>query len=288
MTRWWTLRRVLTSAPTIAILVVCAVPAVGIAAGKRDRAIDRAAMVANIGREIRTAAPDADGDALRQALDALGSVPREEFVAPRQRKDAYREQPLPIGHEQTISDAYIVAVMTAALGPVRHGNVLDVGTGSGYQAAVLSLIADRVSSIEIVAPLAASAAKRLRRLGYANVSVKAGDGYAGWPIHAPFDGIVVAAGAAEVPQPLLEQLRVGGRLVMPIGPGWASEQVLVVTKTGPTTSSRCSLGWSMFVPFTGVGVRRRSDAGLFQNIPACYSGPIARPDFVAARDAMGG
>ena len=175
--------------------------------------------------------------------------------------------------------------MTAALRLPQHANVLDVGTGSGYQAAVLARLADHVSSIEIVEPLAATASERLKRLGFANVDVRAGDGFAGWLERAPFDGIVVAAGAANVPQPLIDQLKVGGRLVMPIGPSWATEQVLVVTKTSETTTTRCSLGWTMFVPLTGRGMRPANALGLMEPVPLCYEKAVLYPTFTTLQVA---
>jgi len=244
-----------------------------------DRFTDaRAAMVAHIRAEVRAAAPAADDAFLEQALTTIATIPREDFVPADQRERAYAETALPIGEGQTISDAYIVAVMTAALRLPPHANVLDVGTGSGYQAAVLARVVDRVASVEIVEPLARAAAARLARLGFRNVAVRAGDGYAGWPERAPFDGVVVAAGASEVPPALVDQLKIGGRLVMPIGASWAGEQILVVTRTGPNTTTRCSLGGSMFVPLTGRG-ERREDRGLFdQSVPLCYSASVARAD----------
>jgi protein-L-isoaspartate(D-aspartate) O-methyltransferase len=247
----------------------------------QDFAAARSAMVERIRTAVRRAAPSADNAALARALTAIGSVPREAFVPADLRSNAYREIPLPIGHEQTISDAYIVALMTAAVDPKRGANVLDVGTGSGYQAAVLARMADRVASIEIVPQLADAARTRLRALGYANVEVRAGDGYAGWPERAPFDAIIVAAGAARVPPPLLDQLRVGGRLVMPLGLSWATEQILIVTRTGPAKYERCSLGWSMFVPLTGQGRRPENSTGLFEKIPLCFEDEVAHPDFQA-------
>lgn len=242
----------------------------------------RAAMVSRIRAAVRAAAPSADNAALTRALTAIGEVPREAFVAPAQQADAYRETPLPIGYDQTISDAYIVAIMTAAADPGEHANVLDIGTGSGYQAAVLGKLADRVASIEIVPQLAEQARARLAHLGFANVEVRAGDGYAGWPERAPFDAIIVAAGAARIPQPLLDQLKIGGRLVMPVGLSWATEQILVVTRTGPTEYKRCSLGWSMFVPLTGIGQRSENSNGLFLKVPLCFEDEVAHPDFEAA------
>lgn len=246
-------------------------------------ASERTAMLTNIQATIRSASPSADNADLARTLRAMSDVDRDGFVPVPLRRQAYAERPLPIGHDQTISDPYIVAVMTAAARIQRGANVLDVGTGSGYQAAVLSRIAQRVSSIEIVAPLAKEAARRLSALGYRNVSVRAGDGFAGWPERAPFDAIVVTAGAAGVPQPLLDQLKPGGRLVMPIGPSYAQEQILVFSKGVDGTLKRCTLGWSMFVPLTGKGERLPGSRGLLDTtIPLCFEGPVARVDFVPA------
>ena len=260
-------------------LVTLAAAMLFASAAAADRFADeRTAMVAHIRAEVHAAAPAAADPYLEQALATIATIPRESFVPPAERARAYEETALPIGEGQTISDAYIVAVMTAALRLPRHANVLDVGTGSGYQAAVLAGVADRVASVEIVASLARAAGARLARLGYRNVAVRAGDGYAGWPERAPFDGVVVAAGAAEVPPALLDQLKIGGRLVMPIGASWAGEQILVVTRTGATTTTRCSLGGSMFVPLTGRG-ERREDRGLFdQSVPLCHGTSVARAD----------
>nr|WP_246426351.1 protein-L-isoaspartate(D-aspartate) O-methyltransferase [Sphingomonas kyeonggiensis] len=242
----------------------------------------RAAMVESIRAAVRAAAPSADNAALGRALSAVGGVPREAFVSPEQQADAYRETPLPIGYDQSISDPYTVAVMTAAADPRPGGRVLDIGTGSGYQAAVLARLSAQVSSIEIVPQLADQARARLAGLGFANVEVRTGDGYAGWPERAPFDAIIVAAGAARVPQPLLDQLRIGGRLVMPIGRSWATEQILVITRTSDTDYRRCSLGWSMFVPLTGRGERAPNSNGLFERLPLCFEDEVAHPDFEPA------
>lgn len=253
---------------------VLILPSTGLA---RDRyAAARADMVAGIRKDIRASARAADDDHLERALAAVGRTPREKFVPKAARTAAYLSTPLSIGFEQTISAAYIVTIMTAAVQLPENATVLDVGTGSGYQAAVLSLLAARVSSIEIVEPLAKSAAKRLSRLGYHNVTVRAGDGYAGWADRAPFDAIIVAAGAATIPQPLIDQLKPGGRLVMPIGPAWTQEQLIVVTKSIDGTMARCSLGWVMFVPFTGSGERLKHSTGLVdRTIPDCFEAPIS-------------
>lgn len=242
----------------------------------------RADLVATIRRDIHQAAPGADDAELAKALAAVGAVPREDFVPPEYRRYAYAsELSLPIGHDQTISDPYVVALMTATAHVPVGGNVLDVGTGSGYQAAVLGRIAGHVTSVEIVASLAAQAGERLASLGYRNVTVRAGDGYAGAPDVAPFDAVIVAAGSDAVPQPLLDQLKIGGRLVMPVGATWASEQLLVVMKTGAKSSTRCSLGLATFVPLTGRGERSPRTAGLTdRSIPLCYGAPMVFPVFV--------
>ncbi|WP_232474344.1 MULTISPECIES: protein-L-isoaspartate(D-aspartate) O-methyltransferase [unclassified Sphingomonas] len=246
-----------------------------ITADHRSYAVKRRELVDGIRSEVRKVAPDVDDARFEGVLQLIGAIPREEFVSKEARQLAYFPTPLQIGYGQTISDAYIQAIMTAELRLPPNAEVLDVGTGSGYQAAILSGLARRVSSIEIVAPLAEQAAKRLHRLGYRNVEVRAGDGFAGWPEHAPFDGIVVAAGAAAVPQPLLDQLKPGGRLVMPIGPTGAQEQLLVYTK-GPNGSiTRCSLGWAMFVDLTGTGQRPADSRGLMdRSIPKCHAADV--------------
>jgi protein-L-isoaspartate(D-aspartate) O-methyltransferase len=153
----------------------------------------------------------------QRVLEAMRNVPRHLFVPPAMQPYAYRDSPLPIGYEQTISQPYIVAFMTEALRLKPEDRVLEVGTGSGYQAAVLSKLVRQVYSIEIVEPLATEAAERLRRLGYTNVTVRPGDGYRGWPEGAPFEAIMVTAAPDHIPKPLLEQLAPGGRLILPVG-----------------------------------------------------------------------
>jgi protein-L-isoaspartate(D-aspartate) O-methyltransferase len=181
-------------------------------------------------------------------LRALRTVPRDQFILPAAAAEAYGDHPLPIGHGQTISQPYIVAFMTEALGLKGGENVLEIGTGSGYQAAVLSLIAKTVYSIEILAPLAAEARERLARLGYRNVEVRAGDGYQGWPEAAPFDGIVVTAAAPRIPEPLKAQLKDGGRLIIPVGEEF--QELIVVTRRGSQYDERRVLP-VRFVPMTG-------------------------------------
>ena len=185
-------------------------------------------------------------------LRAMRDVERHLFVPSVHVAEAYEDHPLPIGHGQTISQPYIVAFMTEALGLRGGESVLEVGTGSGYQAAVLAKIAARVYSIEIVEPLAAEARERLARLGYTNVEVRAGDGYLGWPEAAPFDGIMVTAAAPRIPEPLKAQLKDGGRLVIPVGEEF--QELVVVTRRGETFEERRVLP-VRFVPMTGK-VRR--------------------------------
>ena len=182
-------------------------------------------------------------------LNALRAVPRHQFVPDRLADWAYTDRPLPIGHEQTISQPYIVAFMTAAVQPDSTNRVLEIGTGSGYQAAVLAEIVDSVYTIEIVPELARSARARLTRLGYDNVVVREGDGYAGWPEHAPFDAIVVTAAPNQIPSPLLEQLAPGGRMVLPVGPTGAVQRLTLVTKAADGSITRERLMPVRFVPF---------------------------------------
>jgi protein-L-isoaspartate(D-aspartate) O-methyltransferase len=188
-----------------------------------------------------------------RVLEAMRTVRRHEFVLPSYREDAYSDRPLPIEAEQTISQPYIVALMSelAAVGP--GSKVLEVGTGSGYQAAVLAKMGARVHSIEIIETLANSASERLRRLGY-EVTVRHGDGYAGWPQHAPFDAIVVTAAPPSVPAPLEQQLAVGGRLVVPVGDLY--QELLVVTRTENGWQTRSVLP-VRFVPMTGAAQDQR-------------------------------
>ena len=186
-----------------------------------------------------------------EVMGAMAAVPREEFVLPSYRHLAYRNTPLPIAAGQTISQPLIVALMTELLEPQPSDVVLEVGTGSGYQAAVLSGLVQHVYSIEIIEELATSAATTLARLDYDNVTVRAGDGYAGWPEHAPFDGIIVTAAAEHLPPPLLKQLKPGGRLVIPVGEHQGYQELLVVEVDADGEVSRKSVLPVRFVPLTG-------------------------------------
>jgi protein-L-isoaspartate(D-aspartate) O-methyltransferase len=184
---------------------------------------------------------------------ALAAVERHRFVPESQRDAAYRNHPLPIGAGQTISQPYIVALSTDLIEPRPHHRVLEVGTGSGYQAAVLAAIVARVYSIELIEDLGRPAAARLAALGYANVEVRIGDGYAGWPERAPFDGIVVTAAAPRVPEALVAQLARGGRMVIPVGERHGVQELLVVTKRADGGIERRSVLPVRFVPLVPGG-----------------------------------
>lgn len=182
-------------------------------------------------------------------LAAMRSVPRHRFVPAGAAAHAYEDRPLDIGHGQTISQPFIVAYMTQALGVTAAHRVLEIGTGSGYQAAVLSRLAKQVFSIEIVPELAARASSALKGAGYTNVVVRTGDGYAGWPEHAPFDRIMVTAAPDHVPQPLLDQLATGGRMVIPVGPAGGAQQLVVIEKTRSGVIQKRTIP-VVFVPLT--------------------------------------
>jgi protein-L-isoaspartate(D-aspartate) O-methyltransferase len=190
----------------------------------------------------------------RAVLEAMGRVPRHRFVPGSVAPRAYADSPLPIGHGQTISQPYIVAYMTQAAKVSKKDKVLEIGTGSGYQAAVLAELARQVYSIEIVPELAEGARRTLAGLGYGNVRVKAGNGYLGWPEHAPFDAILVTAAPEEVPPALVEQLAVGGRMVVPVGAG--DQDMLILTKTQGGLVTRKTIP-VRFVPMTGKPPQRK-------------------------------
>ena len=209
-------------------------------------------MLADIQAEVAFTRRMIGRDALDpRVMDAMSRVPREQFVPLQLRPAAFSNGPLPIGRGQTISQPYIVALMTDLAAPQPDSVVLEVGTGCGYQAAVLSLLSERVYSMEIVPELAEAAAQRLQRLGYTNVEVRAGDAWSGWPEQAPFDAIVVTAAAPRVPPPLLDQLAPGGRLVIPLGPPFGYQELCLLEKgSAGAVTQRQVLGVA-FVPLTG-------------------------------------
>lgn len=188
-----------------------------------------------------------------KVLAIMEAIPRHRFVPDGEMYSAYANHPLPIGHGQTISQPYIVALMTDLLALDKQQRVLEIGTGSGYQTAVLSGLAGKVYSMEIVASLASVAAARLHELGYDNVEVRAGDGSLGWPEHAPYDAIIVTAAAEHVPRALQEQLKPGGRMVIPVG-GWMDvQQLMLIGKEYDGTLHHRNIEPVRFVPLTGEG-----------------------------------
>ena len=224
----------------------------GSALAADDYATMRGSMLTEItGMTLRTAASTGVETIDPGVMAALDRVPRHEFVPPELTEYAYENRPLPIGYGQTISQPYIVALMTHLLEPLPHHRVLEVGTGSGYQAAVLAELVDQVHTIEIVPPLADQAGKLLERLGYHNTEVRLGDGYFGWPGAAPFNAIVVTAAASHVPPPLVAQLAPNGLLVIPVGEPFSVQVLLLVRRRLDGEISVRQILPVRFVPLTG-------------------------------------
>jgi protein-L-isoaspartate(D-aspartate) O-methyltransferase len=212
--------------------------------------------------EIATIARDARHETGRASLsprvmEAMAKVPRHEFVPPGERRNAYANRPLPIGMGQTISQPFIVALMTDLMDIKPGDKVLEIGTGSGYQAAVLAELAGTVYTVEIVEPLAREAEERLRRLGYRNVMTRIGDGYLGWAEEAQFDSVMVTAAPREVPQALIDQLKPGGRLVVPVGGQAAGQSLLLVEKQPDGRVTRRTILAVRFVPLTDKAGRQQ-------------------------------
>ncbi len=233
------------------LLWVLAVPSFASGAGDDPYRVPRAGMVKEIEGDLALTSDRLGKKALSQCvLDAMLNVPRHEFVPEQFRRYAYENHPLPIGQGQTISQPYIVAVMTDLLEVGKGSVVLEVGTGSGYQAAILAYCVKQVYSIEIIKELGEEAKARLQRLGYENVEVRVGDGYQGWKEHAPFDAIIVTAAANHIPPPLMEQLKPGGRMVIPVGEPHTTQYLTLVEKdeAGKITTKR--LLPVAFVPLT--------------------------------------
>jgi len=224
----------------------------GVAAGNDPHPEPRRAMV----REIVHLARDVGFETGREKLDSrllgvLQKVPRHRFVLPEHLDLAYANRPLPIGHGQTISQPYIVALMTDLLALKPGDRVLEIGTGSGYQAAILAELVREVYSIEIVEPLAIRARKALAEAGYGGVGLRIGDGYYGWPEAAPFDAIVVTAAASHVPPPLVKQLKPGGRMIIPVGTAFLTQHLMLVEKQADGTLINRQILPVRFVPLTG-------------------------------------
>ncbi len=216
------------------------------------RASDRQRMILEMIDNARAVGPVAGRPGISEpVLDVMGGIPRHAFVPEDQRRHAYDNRPLPIGYGQTISQPYIVALMTDLLDLDGQGTALEIGTGSGYQAAVLARLTRETYTIEIVPQLAQSAADRLDRLGFGNVMVQEGDGYYGWEEHAPFDAIVVTAAASHIPPPLIRQLKPGGKMVIPVGAAFFVQELMLVEKTADGQIRTRHLLPVRFVPLTG-------------------------------------
>ena len=234
----------------VAVVIVSLLPAV--AAMGEEYARERARMVELIREDVVETRRFIGREALDpRVMEVMARVPRHEFVPSAQRHRAYANHPLPIGHGQTISQPYIVALMTDLLRLEPTHRALEVGTGSAYQAAVLAELAQAVYTIEIIEPLGHEARVRLGRLGYDNVEVRIGDGYYGWEEHAPFDAIVVTAAAGHVPPPLVRQLKPGGRMVIPVGSRFMVQQLLLLEKDADGGIVSRQILPVRFVPLTG-------------------------------------
>lgn len=212
----------------------------------------RQALVEEIAADARRLVKYIDKDALSSnVMQVMATVPRHLFIPAEMRASAYDNRPLPIGYGQTISQPYIVALMTDLLQPRPDHKVLEIGTGSGYQAAVLSKLVKEVYSIEIIEPLGHTAKQTLNDLGYDNVSTRIADGYDGWPEHAPFDSIIVTAGISHIPPPLVKQLKNGGTMVIPVGTRFQTQQLTLVKKDHSGAITTKQILPVIFVPFTG-------------------------------------
>lgn len=217
-----------------------------------DFAAERQALVREIEHDVRETSEFIGRQSFdERIMQVIGEVPRHEFVPASLRGDAYENRPLPIGHGQTISQPYIVALMTQLADPDPGDSVLEIGTGSGYQAAVLSELVESVYSIEIVPPLGHQATRRLERLGYDNVETRIGDGYYGWPEAAPFDAIIVTAAAGHIPPPLVQQLKTGGVMLIPVGGRFQVQQLTLVSKDAQGRVYTRQMLPVRFVPLTG-------------------------------------
>jgi protein-L-isoaspartate(D-aspartate) O-methyltransferase len=240
------------AALVIAITLIAGIAVPARATAAQDFAGERRQMTEDIAALVRETRAEVGKEAFdERVMNVVAKVPRHEFVPADQVRYAYDNRPLPIGHGQTISQPYIVALMTDLARAQPGDRVLEIGTGSGYQAAVMSDLAGAVYTIEIIEPLGLQAADRLRRLGYANVQVRVGDGYHGWPEHAPYDAILVTAAASHIPPPLVRQLKPGGRMVIPVGAAFMVQQLMLVEKQADGRISTRQIMPVRFVPLTG-------------------------------------
>ncbi|MGD8640971.1 MAG: protein-L-isoaspartate(D-aspartate) O-methyltransferase [Gammaproteobacteria bacterium] len=235
---------------TLFVMAMAAFP-IGILA--QDKYTDaRQEMVREIKGDVQQTSLYLDKEALDpRVMAAMATVPRHEFVPWAQQRYAYQNRPLPIGHGQTISQPYIVAIMTDLIKPQPKDRVLEIGTGSGYQAAILAQVVKEVYSIEIIKALGETAAPRFKKLGYSNVHARIGDGYYGWPEAAPFDSIVVTAAASHVPPPLIKQLKPGGHMIIPVGSTFLVQHLVLVDKHEDGTVTSRQILPVRFVPLTG-------------------------------------
>ena len=229
--------------------LICVIPWAGAA---EDYSVLRQRLVEQVSEDVTRTRGYTGKNALdERVMRALGIVGRHRFVPPSLQNQAYENRPLPIGYGQTISQPYIVALMTDYLEPEAGDVVLEIGTGSGYQAAIVSKLVSRVYSIEIIPELAESATKRLQRLGFENVEVKNADGYDGWKEHGPYDSIIVTAASSHIPPPLVQQLKPGGVLMIPVGPAFQVQQLSMVRKGPDGEITTRQILPVRFVPFTG-------------------------------------
>jgi protein-L-isoaspartate(D-aspartate) O-methyltransferase len=234
------------------ILCLLAVETVSAEQQVNNYASQRQKMIEEIASDASRLVKHIDKDSVSgRVMEAMASVPRHLFMPPEMRDEAYENRPVPIGYGQTISQPYIVALMTDLLQPQADHRVLEIGTGSGYQAAVLSKLVNEVYSIEIIEPLGLNAKRVLEQLGYDNVSTRIADGYDGWPEQAPFDGIIVTAAISHIPPPLVKQLKKGGTMVIPVGTRFQTQQLTLVKKDHSGAITTKQVLPVIFVPFTG-------------------------------------
>lgn len=241
-----------TTAASLALPILAVIAAITANADIDDYSELRSQMIATIENDVRQTSDWLDKESLQgNVLTVMAEVPRHEFVPEQQRLQAYKNRPLPIGFGQTISQPYIVAIMTDLLDLQSGERVFELGTGSGYQAAILAGLVEQVYSMEIIPELGERAAATLNRLGYDNVETRVGDGYHGWPEQAPFDAIIVTAAGDHIPPPLVQQLKPGGRMILPVGSAFLTQQLLLVEKQADGSITTREVLPVRFVPLTG-------------------------------------